>query len=314
MPFPANGPNTIAPMVSFAVFSIIAAVKQDETLATSRAFTSLTLISLLTLPVYTLLQTLPALWQCLGCFDRIQEYCRAQVEPKDQGRLTDSVEMYAQTPIPRPEAAITFKDATLGWASLEKPVLHDLNLRIPHGSTTVVSGRVGSGKSTLLAGILGEATCLSGSIHVSLTRVGYCSQTPWLVNDTVRNNIVGFSAFDAERYAAVTWACALDEDLRHWPGGDAMIVGGGAMSLSGGQKQRVVSDLVSLCSPVLLTKRETLARAVYAQPELLLLDDIVSGLDLRTMEQITHRLLGPGGYLRRQQITVVLATHAGMFQ
>ncbi|KAH1516225.1 hypothetical protein KXX18_007884, partial [Aspergillus fumigatus] len=218
--------------------------------------------------------------------------------------------MYAQPPIPRPEAAITFKDATLGWASLEKPVLHDLNLRIPHGSTTVVSGRVGSGKSTLLAGILGEATCLSGSIHVSLTRVGYCSQTPWLVNDTVRNNIVGFSAFDAERYAAVTWACALDEDLRHWPGGDAMIVGGGAMSLSGGQKQRVVSDLVSLCSPVLLTKRETLARAVYAQPELLLLDDIVSGLDLRTMEQITHRLLGPGGYLRRQQITVVLATHA----
>ncbi|EAL91343.1 putative ABC multidrug transporter [Aspergillus fumigatus Af293] len=307
----SNGPNTIAPMVSFAVFSIIAAVKQDETLATSRAFTSLTLISLLTLPVYTLLQTLPALWQCLGCFDRIQEYCRAQVEPKDQGRLTDSVEMYAQPPIPRPEAAITFKDATLGWASLEKPVLHDLNLRIPHGSTTVVSGRVGSGKSTLLAGILGEATCLSGSIHVSLTRVGYCSQTPWLVNDTVRNNIVGFSAFDAERYAAVTWACALDEDLRHWPGGDAMIVGGGAMSLSGGQKQRVVSDLVSLCSPVLLTKRETLARAVYAQPELLLLDDIVSGLDLRTMEQITHRLLGPGGYLRRQQITVVLATHAG---
>ncbi|KAH1934205.1 hypothetical protein KXV48_005163 [Aspergillus fumigatus] len=289
----SNGPNTIAPMVSFAVFSIIAAVKQDETLATSRAFTSLTLISLLTLPVYTLLQTLPALWQCLGCFDRIQEYCRAQVEPKDQGRLTDSVEMYAQPPIPRPEAAITFKDATLGWASLEKPVLHDLNLRIPHGSTTVVSGRVGSGKSTLLAGILGEATCLSGSIHVSLTRVGYCSQTPWLVNDTVRNNIVGFSAFDAERYAAVTWACALDEDLRHWPGGDAMIVGGGAMSLSGGQKQRV-----------------TLARAVYAQPELLLLDDIVSGLDLRTMEQITHRLLGPGGYLRRQQITVVLATHA----
>lgn len=77
----------MAPMVSFAVFSTIAVVKQDETLATSRAFTSLTLVSLLTLPVYTLLQTLPALWQCLGCFDRIQEYCRSQVEPKDPGRL-----------------------------------------------------------------------------------------------------------------------------------------------------------------------------------------------------------------------------------
>ncbi|RLM01880.1 hypothetical protein CFD26_103018 [Aspergillus turcosus] len=270
--FLSNGPNIIAPMVSFAVFSIIAVVKQDETLATSRAFTSLTLISLLTLPVYTLLQTLPALWQCLGCFDRIQEYCRSQVEPKDPGRLAASVELYAQPPIPRPEAAITFKDVTLSWASQEKPVLNDLNLRIPHGATTIVLGRVGSGKSTLLAGILGEATCLSGSIHVSLARVGYCSQTPWLVNDT---------------------ACALDEDLRHWPGGDAMIVGGGAMSLSGGQKQRV-----------------TLARAVYSQPELLLLDDVLSGFDLRTMEQITHRLLGPGGYLRRQQTTVVLATHA----
>ncbi|KAF7157159.1 hypothetical protein CNMCM6106_002241 [Aspergillus hiratsukae] len=291
--FLSNGPNTMAPMASFAVFSIIAAVKQDETLATSRAFTSLTLISLLTLPVYTLLQTLPALWQCLGCFDRIQEYCRSQVAPKDPGRLASSVELYPQPPIPRPEAAITFKDVTLGWASQGKPVLNDLNLRVPHGSTTLVSGRVGSRKSTLLAGILGEATCLSGSIHVSLARVAYCSQTPWLVNDTVRNNIVGVSAFDAERYAAVTWACALDEDLRHWPGGDAMIVGGGAMSLSGGQKQRV-----------------TLARAVYSQPELLLLDGVLSGLDLRTMEQITHRLLGTGGYLRRQQTTVVLATHS----
>jgi energy-coupling factor transporter ATP-binding protein EcfA2 len=65
------------------------------------------------------------------------------------------------------------------------------------------------------------------------------------------------------------------------------------MTLSGGQKQRV-----------------TLARAVYSQPELLLLDDVLSGLDLRTIEQITNRLLGPDGYLRRQQTTVVLATHA----
>jgi ABC-type bacteriocin/lantibiotic exporter with double-glycine peptidase domain len=291
--FLSNGPNIMAPIVSFAVFSIIAVVKEDETLATSRAFTSLTLIALLTLPVYTLLQTLPALWQCLGCFDRIQEYCRSQVEPKDPGCLAASVGLYAQTPIPRPEAAVTFKDVTLGWTPQEKAVLKDINVRIPHGSTAIISGRVGSGKSTLLAGILGEATCLSGSIHVSLARVGYCSQTPWLVNDTVRNNIVGFSAFDAERYAAVTWACALDEDLRHWPGGDAMIVGGGAMTLSGGQKQRV-----------------TLARAVYSQPELLLLDDVLSGLDLRTIEQITNRLLGPDGYLRRQQTTVVLATHA----
>jgi ABC-type bacteriocin/lantibiotic exporter with double-glycine peptidase domain len=311
--FPANGPNIMAPIVSFAVFSIIAVVKEDETLATSRAFTSLTLIALLTLPVYTLLQTLPALWQCLGCFDRIQEYCRSQVEPKDPGCLAASVGLYAQTPIPRPEAAVTFKDVTLGWTPQEKAVLKDINVRIPHGSTAIISGRVGSGKSTLLAGILGEATCLSGSIHVSLARVGYCSQTPWLVNDTVRNNIVGFSAFDAERYAAVTWACALDEDLRHWPGGDAMIVGGGAMTLSGGQKQRVVSHHILSLFPVLLTKRETLARAVYSQPELLLLDDVLSGLDLRTIEQITNRLLGPDGYLRRQQTTVVLATHAGMF-
>jgi ABC-type bacteriocin/lantibiotic exporter with double-glycine peptidase domain len=133
------------------------------------------------------------------------------------------------------------------------------------------------------------------------------------VNDTVRNNIVGFSAFEAERYAAVTWACALGEDLRHWPGGDAMIVGGGAMTLSGGQKQRVVSHHILSLFPVLLTKRETLARAVYSQPELLLLDDVLSGLDLRTIEQITNRLLGPDGYLRRQQTTVLLATHAGMF-
>ncbi|KAL4738159.1 P-loop containing nucleoside triphosphate hydrolase protein [Aspergillus similis] len=199
-----------------------------------------------------------------------------------------------QIPVLPPEAAIVFTGVTLGWTSQERPVLDKIDdLRIPRGSIIVVSGRVGSGKSTLLAGILGEASCLSGSIHVFPARVGYCSQTPWLINDTLRNNIVGFSTFDRERYDAVIWACALDEDLQRWPGGDRMLVGGRATALSGGQKQRVA-----------------LARAVYARPELLLLDDVLSGLDLRTADQIIHRLLGPGGYLRQQLTTVVLATHA----
>ena len=228
-------------MVAFAVFSIIAAVNKNETLATSRAFTSLTLISILTLPVYTLLQALPAFWQCLGCFDRIQEYCAASADPKCAKGHGSSIELSAQSLVPSPDAAVIFTDVSLGWASLERPVLNGINMDVIRNSIIAVTGRVGSGKSTFLKGVLGEAICLSGRIRVSPNRIGYCAQSPWLLNDTVRNNILGFSTFHSERYAAVTWACALDEDIHRLPSGDATVVGSGATALSGGQQKRLVS-------------------------------------------------------------------------
>ena len=236
-------------MAAFAVFSIIAAVNKNETLATSRAFTSLTLISILTLPVYTLLQTLPAFWQCLGCFDRIQEYCAASADPKCAKGHGSSIELSAQSLVPSPDAAVIFTDVSLGWASLEGPVLNGINVGINRNSIIAVTGRVGSGKSTFLKGILGEAICLSGRIRVSPTRIGYCAQSPWLLSDTVRNNILGFSAFHSERYAAVTWACALDEDIHRLPRGDATVVGGGATALSGGQQKRLVSSALVSSDP-----------------------------------------------------------------
>lgn len=215
-------------------------VNKHETLETSRAFTSLTLISLLTLPVYTLLQTLPAFWQCLGCFDRIQEYCILPIQnvcAEAQKGSTELTDLHHRSD---PNAAVTFVNATLGWPSLKEPVLDKINLTIARHRTTMVIGPVGSGKSTLLEAILKEATCFSGSIQVSSARVAYCAQTPWLVNDTVRNNIIGSSSFDFQRYAFVVWACALDEDIRQLPVGDATVVGSGAVTLSGGQKQRIV--------------------------------------------------------------------------
>lgn len=101
---------------------------------------------------------------------------------------TDSKEQL----LPLPENFIEFKDATFLPAPIaESAVLSDVNITIESESVVFVLGPIGSGKTTLLKAILGELPCASGSIHVSSKDMSFCSQTPWLLNTTVRKNICG---------------------------------------------------------------------------------------------------------------------------
>jgi len=142
--------------------------------------------------------------------------------------------------------------------------------------------------------ILGEAQYAAGSVELSTTRIGYCSQTPWLTHGTIRSNIIGSGEFDPAWYKEVIQATALDYDLAAMSLGDGTIVGNEGSSLSGGQKKRIA-----------------LARAIYVRASIVVLDDPFNGLDSRTENSVLEAVLGRRGLLRIRETLVVWATSTG---
>ena len=160
----------------------------------------------------------------------------------------------------------------------EKYLLHDVSFEANEKSLTVVTGQIGSGKSTLLAAIAGEAIKSSGDLICSGS-VAYVPQTAWVFSGTIRENILFGETYDEKKYTEVVETCALKEDIDRFPNGDLSFVGEHGVVLSGGQRARV-----------------NLARAVYADAGVYLLDDPLSAVDAKVgehiFEQCICRLLG----------------------
>lgn len=116
-----------------------------------------------------------------------------------------------------------------------------------------------------------------------------------MFNTTIKDNIVGFSSFNTARYTEVIEATMLVEDLSTFPAGDQTVIGNKGMFLSGGQRQRV-----------------SLARALYHDAKILILDGHFSGLDGSTQDKVCQSVLGPNGLLllRRRGTTALVCTHA----
>jgi ABC-type multidrug transport system fused ATPase/permease subunit len=149
--------------------------------------------------------------------------------------------------------------------------LEKISLDFVEGGLNVVTGQSGSGKSTLLLAILGETYVEAGNVTAPAD-IAFASQTAWLQNETIQNNILFGSQMDHIRYRRVLEACCLLVDLKELPEGDQTSVGENGTSLSGGQKARVA-----------------LARALYSRAPLLLLDDIFSALDAKTSAGVWKR-------------------------
>lgn len=191
-------------------------------------------------------------------------------------------------------SVLTLTDASFGWRAGEY-ILRNIHAEIPSGALTIVVGPVGSGRSTFCKALLSEIPFASGSV-VSRTRVshiGFCEQTAFLSNGSVRDNIVGFSKFDRKRYTEVIDAVSLSVDIATFPDGDRTNIGSDEITLSGGQTQR-------LC----------LARALYLQSDMLVLEDVFSGLDADTEARVFRQVFAPGGLVRRRGATLVLCTHS----
>ncbi|KLP15161.1 Uncharacterized protein LW94_1611 [Fusarium fujikuroi] len=255
------------------IMSAIYWTKADGGLSVAEAFTSLSLISVVTQPLVMILVSLMQIAGVVGGSGRIQAFL-----------LLD--ERLAA------KEAVDVDAVTIQNVSVQTPdgnsLLTNINLQISPGTLNMLVGRVGCGKSSLLRTIIGELIPSEGTVKTQ-DSLAYCDQVPWLRNTTIRENVVGLSPMDDKWLSTVLHACALEEDLHQLPQGQETIVGSGGVALSGGQKQRVA-----------------LARAVYSRKKLIVLDDVFSSLDKTTADAVFHRLLGAEGLLRSS--TVVLVT------
>ncbi|KAL5115336.1 hypothetical protein ACEQ8H_006781 [Pleosporales sp. CAS-2024a] len=308
----------VSPILAFTVFALLGAKRNGSgNLSTATVFTSLSLFTLLAEPLSSLIFALSSLMGGVGSFQRIQEFVsvEARIErrtfPTCQGGANSSISIHTSSeknselsqkdslslgvfelnpPISSP--AIIIEHGLFGW-DRNKPsgVLQDINMIVPRGKITMVVGPVGCGKSTLLKAVLGELPVMAGTLQLSSLRIALCDQTAWHVNGTVQQSITGSSAYDLRWYSSVVRSCALDEDLRQLPQGDQTQIGSKGVALSGGQSQRIA-----------------LARAIYAQKDIVILDDCFSGLDGQTENRIWHSLFGHDGLLKRCRTTVLIAS------
>lgn len=288
-------PLLISPPLTFAF--------AQRQLDAARMFTSLSYLLLLTNPLSQIFQNIPQLLSGLACVGRIQTFLECETRHDFRKSLTDTRWTSEKAPTDvvsssEPEHAtehsLVIRNGSFGWEA-NKFVIRNINTQVSKSSLNIVIGPVGSGKSTLCKALLGEIPFVEGELALAarFSHVGFCDQVAFLSNGSIRDNIVGFSPSDGERYAEVIDATALGFDFETLPQGDRTNIGSDGITLSGGQKQRV-----------------SLARALYLQSDLLVLDDVFSGLDADTEEQVFRKVFGPGGLLRRRCSTVILCTHS----
>jgi ABC-type multidrug transport system fused ATPase/permease subunit len=240
--FVAECPQNISPLATFSVYVIIALFWTDASLLTAQAFTAIALINLITTPVLQLVQLMPQLFQCVGSFERIQQYCNYINDASQHGGYrVDSPTWRVPAPSENDRKyVLTLENNSFSWKNSNIPFLKGINLSVPTSSVTVCMGPVGSGKSMLLESILGETVCMFGPAPNRTSSIAYCAQQPWLENGTIRSNIISTSHYDPEWYMTVKSACGLDADLQTLQRGDKTVLGSKGLNLSGGQKQRIV--------------------------------------------------------------------------
>ncbi|KAK4246736.1 canalicular multispecific organic anion transporter 1 [Corynascus novoguineensis] len=285
-------PLFLSPVIAFAFAS--------RTLGVTTIFTSMSYIMLLAGPLGILFQMIPNLLAAFTCLNRIQAFL--EKDPRSDfrsfsGFAGDEGSSRKENRLPnfgQLMAKVTITGGNFGWEA-GKTNLQNINLEVPASSLTIVVGPVASGKSTLCKALLGEVPVFQGQVTVASAsrKVGYCDQNPYLSNATIRENILGFAPFHQERYDEVIEATMLRPDLALLPQGDNTKIGSNGITLSGGQKQRV-----------------SMARALYLDTDLYIFDDILSGLDADTEEQVFFRVFSPTGLLRRRNATALLCTHS----
>ncbi|XP_045840743.1 ATP-binding cassette sub-family C member 3 isoform X4 [Meles meles] len=270
-------------LVTLTTLGVYVSVSPNNVLDAEKAFVSVSLFNILKIPLNMLPQLISSLIQTSVSLKRIQHFLsQDELDPQCVERKTIT-----------PGYAITIHNGTFTWAQDLPPTLHSLNIQVPKGALVAVVGPVGCGKSSLLSALLGEMEKLEGTVCVKGS-VAYVPQQAWIQNCTLQENVLFGRALDPKRYHRTLEACALLADLEMLPGGDQTEIGEKGINLSGGQRQRV-----------------SLARAVYSEADLFLLDDPLSAVDSHVAKHIFDQVIGPEGVLAGK--TRVLVTHSISF-
>jgi ABC-type multidrug transport system fused ATPase/permease subunit len=255
----------IVTMSSFAFFVLI---DKDNVLDPKKAFVCIALFNILRFPMSMLPSVITGCIEANVSLGRIRSFLlKAEINQEDV--LHEKIE----------NEAISFENASLGW-DMDKVFLKNLNFKVKQGDLVAVIGSVGSGKSSLLSAILGDMYKFEGKINVE-KNIAYVSQQAWIQNATVKANILFGIEENPGFYEKVVDACQLRTDLAILAAGDMTEIGEKGINLSGGQKARI-----------------NLARAVYSDASLYLLDDPLSAVDAHVSRSIFENIIGRHGMLK----------------
>jgi len=292
-------------LASAATFATYVLVDESNILTASVTFTILMLFNILKFPINQAGQLLSKAALGLQAMQRISAFSsldekEADAENKpfcDKNVLEVTNGTFFVGSIPMIQTGQDNNGGGEEGIQGHKPAftLRGINFSLARGEVLAVVGEVASGKSTLIDGLLGELQSSEETAVASCSRnVAFAGQTPFILSTTVRNNILFGSEYIEDRYKRVLDACCLRPDLEMWPAGDQTEIGERGVTLSGGQKTRV-----------------SLARAVYAQPDLALFDDVLSALDAGTSQQVFDNLFeNQSQDCLLSSTGVVLVTHA----
>lgn len=258
---------------SLAIFAVYMISEGITTLDVQTGFVCMTLCSMLRMNLAMCPDVISNFIQSSVSLNRIAEFLEA--EEKDTDVIGSD---------PGEGNAIRFSNASFTWTpdSDDPPFLQDINLAIPKGQLVGVFGLVGCGKSSFLNTMLGEMDLVEGSIDID-GEVAYVPQSAWIIHGTIRKNITFMNEYEKYFYKRVTDKCCLRSDFEMLMDGDRTEIGSKGVNLSGGQRQRV-----------------SLARAVYLDKDIYLLDDPLSAVDAEVCAKIFNKVIGPRGILQNK--------------
>lgn len=263
-----------------------------DPLTTAKCYAVITVFKLISGPIIYLQWTITSFGQAAASFKRIDSFMKLP--------SYDSAAQEEDISIPKGQLTIkngffTLQDLALmkqmGEKDIpEKPkeILSSINLNFAPGSLSVIIGKISSGKSCLLLSLMNEMTTISGSVKKH-GKIAYVPQEAFMMNETIRENIIGGEEWDVDRYNEILDICELRPDLEVLEGYDMTQIGERGINLSGGQKQRI-----------------SIARAVYADADIYLIDDALSAVDVYVGKKLFENVFT--GKLKEK--TVVVVTHS----
>ncbi|XP_040212845.1 multidrug resistance-associated protein 1-like isoform X1 [Rana temporaria] len=269
--------------VSLTMFGVFLAVDDNNVLDAQKAFVTIILLNILRIPLRMFPMAVTLIFQSFVSLKRLAKlFSEDEVDPGN-----------VETLEPSSKNDIVVQDGTFTWSATDEPCLRNINLSVQKGSLVAVVGQVGCGKTSLLSALLGEMEKVDGTIALKGS-IAYVPQQTWIPNATFKDNVLFGRHFDKDWYDNVIQSCALLPDLQILSGGENTEIGEKGINLSGGQKQRI-----------------SIARAVYRNCDVYLLDDPLSAVDAHVGQHLFKHVIGPNGLLKEK--TRVLVTHGISF-